>query len=195
MAHAKKIVNDSNRHREMGVCFVPFVIKDAKGCYIEDIAGKKYLDFNSQICTQNIGYGRPEIKRIIREYSKLGIYKIAGSDFYCEEALELAKKALSIAPSNMEKVFLVNSGAEAVENCIKLAYRKKGPYAGLSTKMAFHGRTLGALTYTESKEIQKRNYPELTNHIIEFCTEDDDPEIHELEDFLKKGVPAGVCHS
>jgi 4-aminobutyrate aminotransferase len=187
MKKVDRVIKESEKHREMGFCFVPLVIRDADGCYIEDIEGKKYLDFASSVCTHNIGYGNPEIKEVIKKYCESGIYKIAGSDFYCEEALELAKKSLKIVPKNLEKVFFVNSGAEAVENALKLAYRRKGPYSGVSCMGAFHGRTIGALTFTHSKEIYKTNFPTVPHHTIKFCRSDDDPAIGEFENILKEG--------
>lgn len=185
MGKAEKIIQESNNLRVQAHCFYPLVIKDAEGCYLIDVDGKRYLDFNCNISSQNIGYGHPEIKEIIRKYSERGIYKIAGADFYSEEALELAKKALSIVPKVLTKVFFINTGAEAVENCIKMAYRKIGPLPGVSCKGAFHGRTLGALSYTHSKPVQKKNFPEITHHLIKFCRDDNDEQINELEEIVK----------
>ena len=124
----------------------PLVIKDGQGCYIEDIDGEQYLDFTSNISSSPLGYGHPEIKELVKRYGDIGAYKIAGQDFYCEEHILLAEKLLSITMSN-SKIFFINSGAEAVENAIKLAYRKKGPLPGISCLNAFHDRTLGALLH------------------------------------------------
>lgn len=147
---------------------------------ILDIDGEQYLDFTSNISSSPLGYGHPEIKELIKRYGDIGAYKIAGQDFYCEEHILLAEKLLSITMSN-SKVFFINSGAEAVENAIKLAYRKKGPLPGISCLNAFHGRTLGALTFTFSKEVQKSNFPEFPVKRIKFCTSDKDPEIDAIE--------------
>jgi 4-aminobutyrate aminotransferase len=65
----------------------------------------------------------------------------------------------------------VNTGAEAVENAIKFAYRRMGPFPGVSCEGGFHGRTLGALTFTHSKAVQKKSYPELPHHITAFYEE------------------------
>lgn len=158
----------------------PLVIKDGQGCYIEDIDGKQYLDFTSNISSCPLGYGHPEIKEIIKRYGDLGAHKIAGQDFYCEEHILLAEKLIAITMAN-SKVFLINTGAEAVENAIKLAYRKTGPLPGISCLNAFHGRTLGALTFTFSKEVQKSNFPEFSVKRLKFCISDDDPEIDTID--------------
>ncbi|HEX5186241.1 MAG TPA: aminotransferase class III-fold pyridoxal phosphate-dependent enzyme [Nitrososphaeraceae archaeon] len=163
----------------------PLVIKDGQGCYIEDIDGEKYLDFTSNISSCPLGYGNPEIKEIIKKFGALGIHKIAGQDFYCKEHISLAEKLLEIT-NPYSKIFFINSGAEAVENAIKLAYRKNGPLPGISCFNAFHGRTLGALSFTYSKEVQKINFPEFSTRRIKFCTSDNDPEISSIEKLAKE---------
>jgi 4-aminobutyrate aminotransferase len=162
----------------------PLVIKTGDGCWIEDVDGNKFLDFTSNIGSCPLGYSHPAILDILKKYSSNGAHKIAGQDFYCEEHAQIALKLLSICPPN-SKVFLINSGAEAVENAIKLAYKKMGALPGVSCINAFHGRTLGALSLTFSKEVQKANFPELQVKRIKFCTVDSDEEIDSLEKLLK----------
>jgi 4-aminobutyrate aminotransferase len=164
----------------------PLVIKDGEGCFLIDADGNRFLDFNSNVCSCNVGYKHPEIMKVLEDYSRIGAHKIAGQDFFSEEQVKLAEKLVKIVPRNLKKVLLVNSGAEAVENAIKFAYRKKGPLAGVSCIGAFHGRTLGALSFTDSKAVQKKNYPEVNNELIKFCIDDDDPEINQLEELIKR---------
>ena len=158
----------------------PLVIKDGQGCYLEDVDGEQYLDFTSNIASCPLGYNHPELNEIIKRYGGIGAHKIAGQDFYCEEHCQLAEKLLSISNAN-SKVFFINSGAEAVENAIKLAYRRNGPLPGIACINAFHGRTLGALAFTFSKDVQKVNFPELPVKRIKFCISDNDPEIDNIE--------------
>ena len=73
-----------------------------------------------------------------------------------------------------------------MENAIKIAYKKMGPLPGVSCYRDFHGRTLGALSFTLSKEVQKTNFPELPVRRIKFCMVDSDPQINQLEELLKK---------
>jgi 4-aminobutyrate aminotransferase len=176
----KKIVYDST-------FTYPLVIKTGRGCVIEDIDGIEFLDFTSNIGSCPLGYSHPEILEVINDYSSKenGVHKIAGQDFYCEEHFDIARKLLSISKKN-SKVFFINSGAEAVENAIKIAYKKMGPLPGISCISDFHGRTLGALSFTLSKEVQKTNFPELPVKRIKFCTEDSDPQINQLESLLKE---------
>jgi 4-aminobutyrate aminotransferase len=171
----------------------PLVIKTGYGCYLEDVDGKRYLDFTSNVCSCNIGYNHPEIIKTMRDFVGIGAHKIAGQDFYTEEQAKLAEKLLKITPRNLRKCLFVNSGAEAVENAIKFAFRKKGPLPGVSCTRGFHGRTLGALTFTDSKAIQKKNYPEINHELIKFCTNDNDPAINDLQELIKREwIPAFV---
>ena len=167
----KKIVYDST-------FTYPLVIKTGRGCVIEDIDGIEFLDFTSNIGSCPLGYSHPEILEVIKDYSCVenGVHKIAGQDFYCEEHFDIARKLLSISKNN-SKVFFINSGAEAVENAIKIAYKKMGPLPGISCISDFHGRTLGALSF---------KFPELIVKRIKFCTDDSDPQINQLESLLKE---------
>jgi len=126
--------------------------------------------------------------QVLSEKSRNGAHKIAGQDFYCVEHAELSEKVASIIPPGF-RMFFINSGAEAVENAIKIAYRKMSTATpsllpGLSCANAFHGRTLGALSFTFSKPVQKKGYPELPVLRLKFCTSDSDPEIDAAEKIL-----------
>jgi len=186
---AREIVSYINEHCLDTTFTYPLVVKTGYQCYIEDVDGNVYLDFASNIGVSQLGYSHPDIIEVLQKYSKLSALKIAGQDFYSEEHANLAKSILSIVPENF-KVFFVNSGAEAVENAIKLAYRAKGPLTGISCYGAFHGRTLGALTFTYSKPVQKKNFPEFAVKRIKFCTKDDDPSIDDIKKILQeqKGI-------
>lgn len=180
---ASKIVSYINTHCLESTFTYPLVVANGHGCYIEDIDDNIFLDFASNIGVSQLGYSHPDIMQVLQKYSKMSALKIAGQDFYSEEHANLAKAVLSIMPENF-KVFFVNSGAEAVENAIKFAYRARGPLTGVSCYGAFHGRTLGALTFTYSKPVQKKNFPEFPVKRIRFCTKDDDPNIDEISKIL-----------
>jgi 4-aminobutyrate aminotransferase len=184
---SRKLVDEFKNITYDSTFTYPLVFKTGRGCVIEDIDGIEFLDFTSNIGSCPLGYSYPDILDVIKEYSssKRGVHKIAGQDFYCEEHFDIASKLLSISKKN-SKVFFINSGAEAVENAIKIAYKKMGPLIGISCNGDFHGRTLGALSFTMSKEIQKTNFPELPVKRIKFCTSDSDPEINQLESLIKE---------
>jgi len=180
---ATKIINIIKEISYDSTFTYPLVIASGRNCIIKDIDGNAFLDFTSNIGTCPLGYSHSEIIEVLKEYSKNGIHKIAGQDFYCEEHAKIAKKVASIVPKNF-KTFFINSGAEAVENAIKIAYKKMGPLPGVSCTNAFHGRTLGALSFTFSKPIQKANFPELPVKKIKFCINDNDVEIDSIERLL-----------
>lgn len=180
-----KIVSYINTHCLESTFTYPLVVANGHGCYVEDIDGNIFLDFASNIGVSQLGYSHPDIMQVLQKYSKISALKIAGQDFYSEEHANLAKAVLSIMPENF-KVFFVNSGTEAVENAIKFAYRARGPLTGISCYGAFHGRTLGALTFTYSKPVQKKNFPEFPVKRIRFCTKDDDPNIDEISKILNE---------
>ena len=184
---AARIVKEFKKIAYDSTFTYPLVIKTGRGCIIEDIDGIEFLDFTSNIGSCPLGYSHPEILEVIKDYSskEKGVHKIAGQDFYCEEHFKIACKLLSISKKN-SKVFFINNGAEAVENAIKIAYKKMGPLPGISCISDFHGRTLGALSFTLSKEVQKTNFPELPVKRIKFCTDDSDPQINQLESLLKE---------
>ncbi len=137
----------------------PFVHSgDGEGCYFKDIDGSTFLDFACQIASNPLGYNHPELLKVVKQYTKHPV-KYAGQDFTVKEHVALLEELTSITPPGLNKAFLINSGAEAVENCIKLALRKqKRAKFGISFHGAFHGRTLGALSCTDSKVVQKKNF-------------------------------------
>jgi 4-aminobutyrate aminotransferase len=184
---AKRVADFYKRYNANTSFEYPLVIKDGSGAYVQDVDNNWFLDFSSQVASLALGYKHPEIMKVLKKYSAIGGHKLAGQDFYNEEAAELTKTLLTIVPKKLRRVFLANTGAEAVENAMKLIWRKTGPIAGLSFTGAFHGRTIGALSYTHSKAVQKKNYPEVPHHILKFCTSDADPEINELEKFIALG--------
>ena len=143
-----------------------------KGCYFEDLDGNVFLDFASQIASNPLGYNHPSLLRVLKEYSKHTPIKYAGQDFCVNEHKKLLETLLSVAPKHFSKAFFINSGAEAVENAIKLALRyKKTAKFGVSFQNAFHGRTLGALSCTNSKRVQKTNFFTFPMHRLPYSGE------------------------
>ena len=137
----------------------PFVHSgEGSGCYFKDIDGNVFIDFASQIASNPLGYNHPDMVEVVKQF-KTHPVKYAGQDFTVREQVALLEELLSITPKDISMGFLANSGAEAVENCIKLALRKqKQAKFGISFEGAFHGRTLGALSCTNSKPVQKKNF-------------------------------------
>jgi len=187
---AQSIIEIMNRNCCNSTFTYPLVTSGGEGCIIQDVDGNSFLDFSSNIGTCPLGYSHPAVLQVLSEYSRNGAHKIAGQDFYCNEHAQLSESVKSIIPSGFKMIF-VNSGAEAVENAIKLAYRKMSTQTpsllpGVSCINAFHGRTLGALSFTLSKPVQKAGYPELPVLRIKFCTDDNDPELDSIHKILEQ---------
>ncbi|MEW6722214.1 MAG: aminotransferase class III-fold pyridoxal phosphate-dependent enzyme [Candidatus Micrarchaeota archaeon] len=133
-----------------------------KGAYCEDIDGNTFLDFASQVASNPLGYNHPELVEVVRSYSGRHPIKYAGQDFAVEEHLRMLDTLASISPRHLDTAFLINSGAEAVENAIKICMRKRpGSKLGISMKQGWHGRTLGALSFTNTKKVHKKGYMRL----------------------------------
>ncbi|MGI0029184.1 MAG: aminotransferase class III-fold pyridoxal phosphate-dependent enzyme [Nitrososphaera sp.] len=193
---ARRIIDVMKKNCYDSTFTYPLVISGGTGCFIQDVDGNSFLDFTSNIGSSPLGYSHPEIMQVLAEHSRNGAHKIAGQDFYCKEHADLSEQAVSILPSGF-RTFFINSGAEAVENAIKVAYRKMSrdtpsKLPGISCIGAFHGRTLGALSFTYSKPMQKAGFPELPVLRIKFCTDDGDPEIDAIEGLLKENKVAFI---
>src|SRR6266567_7947548 len=128
---------------------VPLVIESGEGTYVVDVNGKRYLDFIAGIAVNSIGHRNPVLVNAIRDQADKLIH--ISNVFYSVPQLELAE--LLVEHSCMERVYFVNSGAEANEGAIKLARKwggvhKDGAYEIISALNSFHGRTLAAITAT-----------------------------------------------
>lgn len=193
---AKRIIDVIKRNCYDSTFTYPLVIADGSGSFLHDVDGNSFLDFTSNIGSCPLGYSHPEIMEVLAGQSRNGAHKIAGQDFYCKEHAELSEHVSSVIPQGF-KMFFINSGAEAVENAIKVAYRKMSATTpstlpGMSCVNAFHGRTLGALSFTFSKPVQKKGYPELPVLRIKFCASDSDPEMDAAEKLLARNKVAFV---
>ncbi len=120
------------------------------GCRLWDSEGNEYLDFLAGISVNNVGHCNPQVVEAVREQA--GRLMHATNLYYTEPAMRLS--ALLSERSLKGKVFLTNSGAEAIEAAIKLARRAKPMGEIIVVEGAFHGRTYGALSATpqESKQ-------------------------------------------
>ncbi len=132
------------------------------GPYCEDLDGNVFLDMASQIASNPMGYNHPEMVEVVRNYAHRFPVKFAGQDFAVAEHLGLIEDLTGIAPEKLDAAFLINSGAEAVENAMKICMRKRpGTKFGISMENGWHGRTLGALSMTNSNKVHKKGYMRL----------------------------------
>ncbi len=136
----------------------PLVVERAYGMTVEDVDGNKYLDFTAGIATCSTGHCHPRIvDAITRQANKL--IHMSGTDFYYSSQIKLAEKLSKIIPGKKGKrVFFGNSGAEAIEASFKLARFHTKRTLVIAFYGAFHGRTMGALSLTASKTVQRRGF-------------------------------------
>ncbi len=136
-------------------------VKRGKGCWVEDLDGNQFLDCAAGIAVCSTGHCHPRVVDAIKTQAD-NLLHICGADYYEEQYILLTKRLAELAPGdNKWRVFLGNSGAEAVEAAIKLARHHTGrPYV-LSFYGAFHGRTMGAVSLTASKPIYHNGFAPL----------------------------------
>lgn len=135
----------------------PLVVDCAEGSEIWDVDGKRYIDFMAGVAVLNAGHRHPAVVEAVRQQLDR-FWHVCLSDFYYPQAVELGEKLREIAPMPDTQVFFGNSGTEAVESAIKLAMYKTGRTQFIGFMGAFHGRTLGSLSFTASKTVQRASY-------------------------------------
>ena len=122
----------------------PIHADHAKGVYLFDSNGKKYLDFSSQLMNVNIGHGRQEVTEAVTRQMKKVSY--VAPSFTTDVRGELGKRLEAISPAGLTKTFFTLGGAEAIENAIKLARLHTGRHKIMTQYRAYHGATIGAMT-------------------------------------------------
>jgi 4-aminobutyrate aminotransferase len=128
----------------------PLVPARAAGLVIEDVDGNRFLDFNAGIAVTSTGHCHPHVVAAIERQARTLLH-YCSSDFYPPVYAELCERLVAHAPMPDTKVFLTNSGTEAVEASIKLARHTTGRQDVIAFHGAFHGRSLGSLSLTASK--------------------------------------------
>ncbi|MGB9708707.1 acetyl ornithine aminotransferase family protein [Infirmifilum uzonense] len=146
----------------------PFVAKRGYGVWLEDPDGNKYLDFNSGIGVNNTGHAHPKVIEAIKRQAELLLH-YSLTDFLYETPVQLAEKLVKITPGTFpKKVFYTNSGAESIEAAIKVArghFKGSRPYI-IAFSGSFHGRTMGALSLTASKPVQRKGFSPLVPNVV-----------------------------
>ncbi len=143
----------------------PLVIARGEGAMVEDVDGNRFLDCNAGIAVVAAGHAHPRVVEAIRRQAEKFLH-MSGTDFYYENMVELAEKLAALAPGGgPRRVYFGNSGAEAVEAALKLARYHTGRQQFISFFGSFHGRTMGALSLTGSKNVQKRGFGPLVSGV------------------------------
>jgi len=139
----------------------PFVMDHGQGAELWDLDGNRFLDFCAGIAVCATGHSHPNVVRAIQEQADKFIH-MSGADFYYPVQIRLAEKLNALAPIKEDtRVFFTNSGTESIEAAFKMArYHCRRPRM-LAFLNAFHGRTMGSLSLTASKAVQRRGFAPL----------------------------------
>jgi len=139
----------------------PFVIARGEGAMVEDVDGNRFLDLNAGIAVVATGHCHPKVVNAIREQAGKLLH-MSGTDFYYENMVAFAEKLASLAGlGDPRRVYFGNSGTEAIEAALKMARYHTGRDKFVAFLGGFHGRTMGALSLTGSKAVQKQGFAPL----------------------------------
>ncbi len=184
----------------------PFVMDHGSGAEVWDVDGNRFIDFVAGIAVCTTGHSHPKVVAAIQEQAERFIH--ISSDYYHPLWVELSERLAKIAPfSEPAKIFLGNSGTEAVEAGIKLARHHTGRPLFIGFQGGFHGRTLGSLAFTSSKSVQRSGfgppsigvthvpYPNEYRQVLQPTSEDyGETVVNYIEDqILKTIVPPEDC--
>ncbi|MCG2737676.1 MAG: aspartate aminotransferase family protein [Candidatus Methanoperedenaceae archaeon] len=155
---SKEIIKRDNK--VVGSLTRPYdlVVDHAQGSTIYDVEGNSYIDFAASVAVMNIGYNCKAVKQAVCSQLEKMVH-CGFPDFYAEMPVKLAEKLCAM--TGYDKIFLSNSGAEAVEAAMKLAFWYTKRSSMIAFYRAFHGRTLGALSLSGSKRRHKEHFPSL----------------------------------
>ena len=136
----------------------PLVIERGTGATVEDVDGNVFLDCAAGIAVNSTGHAHPEVVQAVTEQAGKFLH-MSGTDFYYEPQVRLAEELAAIVPINGGvRSFFGNSGTEANEASVKLAKYATGRHNVIAFLGAFHGRSMGSLSLTASKAIQRRSF-------------------------------------
>ncbi|MBI4374874.1 MAG: acetyl ornithine aminotransferase family protein [Elusimicrobia bacterium] len=165
---AQKIIALDNQYSSPSyIKEYPLVMASGRGAMVEDVDGNRYIDFMAGIAVSSTGYNHPKIVAAVREAAGRFLH-ICGTDFYYEGMARLCERLAKLAPGQDKKrVFLTNSGTEAVEGAVKLARYSTGRPHLIAFDGAFHGRSYAAISLTASKVKYRKGFgpllPEITH--------------------------------
>jgi 4-aminobutyrate aminotransferase/(S)-3-amino-2-methylpropionate transaminase len=170
----ESLLKERNQHVPQGPFNThPIFAEKAKGALIIDVEGKEYIDFAGGIGVANIGHCDEKVLDAIQDQIQKYIHTCFHVVMY-EPYIELAKRLNALTPGKFaKKTMFANSGAEAVENAIKIARHATGRSATIAFEDAFHGRTLLALSLTSKVKPYKFGFgpyaPEIYRMPYAYC--------------------------
>lgn len=144
-------------------------IKKAEGLHLIDSKGKKYVDLISGISVSNVGHCNPRVVEAIKEQSEKYMHLMVYGEYLQAPQNELAEALCELLPNELNNVYFVNSGSEAIEGALKLAKRFTGRVEIISCKDAYHGSSHGALSIMGNEDFKNNFRPLLPQtRLIEY---------------------------
>src|ERR687887_895228 len=198
---SERIAAERERYVARGVATTPLVVARAEGARIWDVDGREYIDFAGGLGCANLGHSLPAVVQAVRNQVDRYLHQCFMVGMY-EPYVDVCRRLAELSPcrGGEQKSVLLNSGAEAIENAVKIARAATGRPAVVVFDRAFHGRTLLAMTMTSKVVPYKRGFgpfaPEVYRAPAPYpyrgVTSDD--AIHGLETLFKADVdPASVA--
>jgi acetylornithine/N-succinyldiaminopimelate aminotransferase len=146
----------------------------AEGINLYDVAGKAYIDLISGIGVSNLGHSNPRVIEAIKQQVDKYMHLMVYGEYVQTPQVRFAEKLVSILPPNLQSVYFVNSGAEAVEGALKLAKRFTGRQQIISCHNSYHGSSHGALSVMGNEDFKQAYRPLLPGvNFIRFNQTDD----------------------
>jgi 4-aminobutyrate aminotransferase / (S)-3-amino-2-methylpropionate transaminase / 5-aminovalerate transaminase len=198
---SERVIAARERYVVRGLATPPLVVARAEGARIEDVDGRTYIDFAGGLGCANLGHGFPAAVAALHEQVDRYLHQCFMVGMY-EPYVEVCRRLAELSPCRGEeqRSLLVNSGAEAVENAVKIARTATGRPAVVVFENAFHGRTLLTMSMTSKVVPYKRGFGPFAPEIYrapapyEYRGIDSDEAIHALERMFKADVdPASVA--
>ena len=156
-------------------------VSKARGSYIFDEKGNKYLDFVAGVSACSLGHSNKKITNAIKKQLDKYLHVMVYGEFITEPSLELAKLLAKNLPKNLGCTYFTNSGTEALEGSLKLARRYTGRKKIIAAKNAYHGSTMGALTLMGLEERKKPFEPLIPS--VEFIEFNSCEEINKIDEY------------
>lgn len=134
-------------------------IERAEGIYLYAEDGKKYIDLVSGVSVSNIGHRHPKVVKAIKDQTDKYLHLMVYGKYIQSPQVKLAGLLSSVLPNELDSVFLVNSGSEAIEGAMKLAKRMNCRREIIAFKNSYHGSTQGALSILGNEEMKSAYRP------------------------------------
>ena len=141
-------------------------ITDAKGVYLTDSSGKKYIDLIAGISVSNVGHCHPHVVKAVQDQAEKFMHLMVYGEYIHSPQVRLSAKIAALTAIPDAAVYLVNSGAEAIEGGLKLAKRFTGRAETVSFKNSYHGSTQGALSIMGSETFKQSFRPLIPGNTI-----------------------------